>query len=496
MGAQVSHFDSSYLSVKEGSCPHASQFCFVPSVDPALLSASMPPDRLIEFFNDADGFFAGTVGAIVRQDATLYIAVLLVLQGHARHCFADYRWVQAVNNVVGRPGLICHRLSLDVWILQLYYHPKMPLASWVKGRVFVSTVALIAFDAVVVGFGFRILARHVSKKCKPDGCAPVDPEVGDHEEALEALNDPRVDNDDPDGDEADMADSMYMDVAEPLRKAFTMAIIQLSLLFLYIFKLNTDPDTKNPLKAKYGYWFIAIVLQLYAADSQLGNSTNIRWWRHLLGFDKTREEPKGESELEKQCVVIRKERQADLADIRKLWRTRCGCIRTTYGFTWQLRFLCDFAVNGVARQLILFTFPIMLCVEEPLDVVKDCTAVFFMTMLDDVKEPRTWNELMVKLKFTVAKDELDYEMSGAKSFMRSNCDLLGVRRGNAPVKFTEHEKTVIKQELKMSVNGARRDRFETQRKYKVKAQSFLAMLENGKWPEGHLPEEQEGYKQV
>eukprot|EP00812_Abedinium_dasypus_P009333 NODE_3029_length_840_cov_299.026752.p1 GENE.NODE_3029_length_840_cov_299.026752~~NODE_3029_length_840_cov_299.026752.p1 ORF type:complete len:257 (+),score=79.76 NODE_3029_length_840_cov_299.026752:3-773(+) len=247
-------------------------------------------------------------------------------------------------------------------------------------------------------------------------------------------------------------------------------------------------------KVKYGFWFIAIMLQLFAADSQLGNSTNFRWWGHLLGWDEPPKEVQGGGEMEKMHVDVVKQRRADLETIRRLTRSRLGP-PTTYKLVWWMRFLCDWAVNGMAKQLVLCIFPIMLCVEEPLDFVKDCTALFFMTMLDDLSPARTWNQLMVVLKFKVAYDELNHERAASKWCPKSNRGKLNKPEGT-PIPFTEHEKHVIEEELEKSVKLARQDRFDTQREYLVEDWStgsmekvpFLSLIMQDKWPMCQPPE--------
>merc|ERR1712151_52246 len=64
-----------------------------------------------------------------------------------------------------------------------------------------------------------------------------------------------------------------------------------------------------------------------------------------------------------------------------------------------LRQCMDFGVNAVVRSIVLHTFPILLSVEDPLDFVKDCTAVFFITTLDDLDFPKDLIEMGIKMKF-------------------------------------------------------------------------------------------------
>lgn len=78
-----------------------------------------------------------------------------------------------------------------------------------------------------------------------------------------------------------------------------------------------------------------------------------------------------------------------------------------------MRSYMDCLVNSIARDIILYTFPLMLCVEGPLDFVKDCTAIFFLTTLDDTgpEKPRTLSQMLARLKFNIF---YEYQMSREK----------------------------------------------------------------------------------
>merc|ERR1712167_101262 len=70
----------------------------------------------------------------------------------------------------------------------------------------------------------------------------------------------------------------------------------------------------------------------------------------------------------------------------------------TYNTEWIIRCIMDFCINGLGRSLVAYTFPIMLCVEGPLDFVKDCTAVLFISTLDD-NDKIELDSILAKLKF-------------------------------------------------------------------------------------------------
>merc|ERR1712039_119727 len=71
------------------------------------------------------------------------------------------------------------------------------------------------------------------------------------------------------------------------------------------------------------------------------------------------------------------------------------------------RFFLDFMINAVARSIIRGTVPIMLCVEGPLDFVKDVTAVFFILKLDDIDSDKDLSDEKV---WDFTDPENDYEI--------------------------------------------------------------------------------------
>merc|ERR1712157_584699 len=54
----------------------------------------------------------------------------------------------------------------------------------------------------------------------------------------------------------------------------------------------------------------------------------------------------------------------------------------------------------------MFTFPVMLAVEGPLDFVKDCTAVLFISTLDDTDEPKDLKEIIILPKVRLGEHEI------------------------------------------------------------------------------------------
>merc|ERR1719195_784566 len=90
-----------------------------------------------------------------------------------------------------------------------------------------------------------------------------------------------------------------------------------------------------------------------------------------------------------------------------------------------LRLIWDFLINAVARAIICGTAPIMLCVEGPLDFVKDATAVFFIIKLDDIEDTaylnewETWCPLLLESHYevSVANDHA-YKINGLRKLLQ------------------------------------------------------------------------------
>jgi hypothetical protein len=160
-----------------------------------------------------------------------------------------------------------------------------------------------------------------------------------------------------------------------------MFIIQCGLLGFFVSELNGNGKDKNPDKVEFGYWLVGILMQLYTSHQQLGPPYNREYWAAVLNM---------EPEMAKQPIWLYDK------------------IKVTYGIEWRLRSCMDLLISSVARDIIMFTFPIMLCVEGPLDFVKDCTAVFFLTTIDDLEfaNAKTMEQMVTRLKFNIFYDHL------------------------------------------------------------------------------------------
>merc|ERR1712039_979599 len=122
------------------------------------------------------------------------------------------------------------------------------------------------------------------------------------------------------------------------------------------------------------------------------------------------------------------------------------------GCSFRLRQTMDKFINSIAYNVIMFTFPIMLCVEGPLDFVKDCTAIFFLTTLDDTgfEKSKNIDQMLTRLKFNRCFERV-----------RAKGHLLNLEDPNAviPLQFTPDEAASIE------YKETEWDQFDKQRKY-------------------------------
>jgi len=194
-------------------------------------------------------------------------------------------------------------------------------------------------------------------------------------------------------EDQDEATNKYEDLTISIRKVVPVFLVQFGLLSFYIEDLNSpDSDTKDITKVKFTYWIIAVLFSLYGGDEQLGAEFSTDYWSKVLGF------AKGE-------VLEIGDNQQAMEDFQRVGNQKVVWLNfmpVKLKFEWWIRFIMDLIINKGCRMLIMYTFPIMLCVEDPMDFVKDCTAVLFISTLDDIPDdPRSYDEILVKLKFKI-----------------------------------------------------------------------------------------------
>merc|ERR1712232_581950 len=169
-----------------------------------------------------------------------------------------------------------------------------------------------------------------------------------------------------------------------------MFVAQMGLITYYIFELegwsDEDPDDNVGLKT-HDYnnvsvvkWFIGVVIVEVAAENEVGAEFNFKFWYNLI-----------KGALNEDSTIYKNwDRRKEL---KKEWCCKeewCG--KTYHVVEGVFRCLLAFLVNSVSRSVLLGTAPIMLCVEGPMDFIKDVMAVFFIVNLDDYGDTKEIND--------------------------------------------------------------------------------------------------------
>merc|ERR1712217_44984 len=120
-----------------------------------------------------------------------------------------------------------------------------------------------------------------------------------------------------------------------------------------------------------------------------------------------------------------------------------------------MRMWMDYVVNGLARTIVLFTFPLLISTEGPLDFVKDCTAVFFLTQLDDIdaNDAKNIYTMTARIKFS-----LFWEHYTNNKYEGKDDEALKI-----PIRLSYDEKIAMDEPADNSV----KDHFELQRKWLI-----------------------------
>jgi len=146
-----------------------------------------------------------------------------------------------------------------------------------------------------------------------------------------------------------------------------------------------------------------VVLQLYAGEQQLGDAYDPEYWNQLMHYldrqlDVTIPTSTGPAKLKREANYLKDAGVEHVGpddngdDVFRFtvnqltvrWELTSFTYSMPLWIEFHLRRCMDMFINLFMRQLVVFTFPIMLSVEGPLDFVKDCTAIWFITTLDDL----------------------------------------------------------------------------------------------------------------
>lgn len=322
---------------------------------------------------------------------------------------------------------------MNLLILQIYYNPD--LCHFVDNRPFVISMVVISLDAFLFYYLFKRIGQYVKERQWDDVDSFVKRNTGlelqqyidrdalmnDHESRYWARDPTAVDNND-DGIEDDdvcRATSTYMDVTRRFTTTVGLWVAQSLLVVFYMNHLNGDDTSKDVAKLQFLNWVCAVLLQLYVGDAQMGAPMNKMFWKMLW------EQPLQEICPDLKSVIRQNPRLRCLSFTVRRTLGQChesaGSIPLPFKAFWWCRYFFDATINKLARNIILFTFPIMLGAELPLDFVKDCLAVLFISTLDDLEESdkKDIPQMMVLLKYRLYLDaELCKPVEGVRESYR------------------------------------------------------------------------------
>ncbi|CAK0890395.1 unnamed protein product [Prorocentrum cordatum] len=164
----------------------------------------------------------------------------------------------------------------------------------------------------------------------------------------------------------------YMELSYPFSRVCLYFFVQSSLFALYTFHMMGLRDQFNDAQDRkenvdMAFWFFSMCLCNLAGADNLGGRYNAFYWQDI----------------------------SDVAD-QELFSGKKS--HHWFGFMpviqffkneWRLRRFMSFFVNGICRSCILGTAPILMSVADPLSVIKDSMAVFFLTTIDDLPDAKS-----------------------------------------------------------------------------------------------------------
>lgn len=313
---------------------------------------------------------------------TLAVAFIFLLEEHMRH-FHKRKWI--FGHVHGRSNGIMRKLGIDMIIITIYYGSES--VPFVNTRPFVLTLLIVSVDTFAMYYIGKLI--HLMVKCQEfsdELVAEEDDDVDPYREYDEGVK--------------FQATSKYMHIALPLRRVIPVFFAQMSIMLFYMFYLNADKDSHDVKNVSFLYWIVAIVLQLYAGEQQLGDPYCPEYWNTIEAWEEvevkvdTRKRSRvsvKEIEFMEKAEVVKVEHDQDgkiykfnAQELTIRWEIFSYPVPMPLKYELRIRRFMDCIINRFLREVVVFTFPIMLCVEGPLDFVKDCTAIWFITTLDDL----------------------------------------------------------------------------------------------------------------
>lgn len=162
--------------------------------------------------------------------------------------------------------------------------------------------------------------------------------------------------------------NQYMCVPRKFRRCLLYFFVQGGLMCYFVFHLNNDEDTRDRSKLSIVKWLIGLVITAIAGDDESGSNYDWLFWRRMF-------------------VNLHDRHTLPCEGARRyiFW-----FFPVSLAFEWRCRQTMDFIVNALFRAILIGLAPILLCVEDPMDFIKDVLAIFFVVKLDDFDDPRSW----------------------------------------------------------------------------------------------------------
>mmetsp|Transcript_11099 Transcript_11099/g.21473 ORF Transcript_11099/g.21473 Transcript_11099/m.21473 type:complete len:242 (+) Transcript_11099:1-726(+) len=167
-------------------------------------------------------------------------------------------------------------------------------------------------------------------------------------------------------------------MSSKLTSTFFLFAVQFTLGLFYMYSLNNN---KGGWENSSGFrWLISVLLVGVKSGEEIGKGFDFKFWIQLLRSKN--------SKMQHNPRFL-----------------GCGCSLSCRTEA-TIRMVMSIIVNGFMRRIILCTAPILLSLsDDPLDFVKDCLAVFFITNLDDLAESvNLEGDLVKKRKININKE--------------------------------------------------------------------------------------------
>jgi len=312
----------------------------------------------------------------VASNPVFYLACFWILLYHLCRN-PSWSWASWVTERLGTPTETWRMISRHIVILNLYYNPR------IAGRFqFTTSVFAILVDDCLLYFAVPKIMEWIFGEQQTDSGHGLDSGT----ESVGAKQFDPFDNEIPtpvSDTRSPMADSTYQDLTRDFSKVLGLFIMQAGLFTLYVKHMNApDAPSKDRNQANFFYWCLGVLIQLFSSNVQLGRSYNPEWWKALAEIDSEDRTSSGSGWDQLRQMFPWKPHARELGRRKH----RVLCVRVPYSVDWTTRRGMDWFVNAVIRETLKFTTPILVNSEEPLDFVKDCMAIFFLTQLDDLTE--------------------------------------------------------------------------------------------------------------